>query len=83
MSNLADAVIQRHKDLNNPTSAPDGFHTDDMGYWVEDEPSPLYLPPLWAVILQTPSTREDAARDFRTGGLAECQRERWTSGMDF
>lgn len=37
MSNLADAVIQRHKDLNNPTSAPDGFHTDDMGYWVEDD----------------------------------------------
>lgn len=37
MGSLADAIIQRHKDLNNPTQAPDGFHVDDMGYWVEDD----------------------------------------------
>lgn len=36
MSKLADAVIQQKNRMNDPTQAPDGCYTDDMGYWVEE-----------------------------------------------
>ena len=36
MSNLADAVIRQQNRQPQDNGVPHGYHTDDLGYWVEN-----------------------------------------------